>query len=174
MLTLATILGGGGPTLSVDGFYAIDFLVYVGILVFLLKKPTQAFLQSRRANLTKDIEEARKMREEAQARLKEYDARLGSLEEEIQGILDDARAAGEKERQRIMVEASKAAERMRLDAQERLAQETRKLQLELKQRMVDMSVDIAERIISEQISDTHRRNMVGDYIADLEQREGTL
>jgi len=171
---MALLAGGHGPSLNIEGFYLINFLVFVGILVYLLRKPLAKFLTERRAKMTKDIEEARKMRDEAEAKLAEYNTRLESLEDEIQGILDDARAHGEAERKRIMVEATRAAERLRTEAKTRIEQETRKLQLELRRKMVDLSVEVAERIITEKITDTHRRRMVTEYIGDLEQHQGEL
>ncbi|MFT5429798.1 MAG: F-type H+-transporting ATPase subunit b [Myxococcota bacterium] len=171
---IALLSGGHGPSFNIEGFYAINFLVFVGFLVWKLKGPLAAFLTGRRDRMTKDIQEARQMREEAEAKLAEYDKRLGSLESEIQGILDDARAQGETERERIVAEATQAAERLRTEAKTRIEQETRKLQLELRRKMVDLSVEVAERIITEKITDTHRRRMVTEYIGDLENREGQL
>ncbi len=171
---MITLLSGGGPSFAVEGYYVIDFIIYVGLLVFFLRKPLAAFVTERRARIMHDIEEARKLREEAEAKLNDYQNRLDNLEAEIKGILDEARKAGEDQRKRILIDAAKSAERMREDARARLEQETRKLQQELRIKTVELAVQVAETAIVKDISNTHRKRFVDEYITDLESRQGEL
>lgn len=164
----------GGPSFAIEGYYLIDFAVYVGLLVFFLRKPIADFVATRRATIVADIEEARKLRDEAREKLVDYEKRLDNLEDEIQAILSDARTAGEEQRKQMMLEASKAAERLRADAKNRLETETRKLQHELQTRTVELAVQVAEGLISTKMAASHRRRFVSDYITDLEGREGEL
>ncbi len=171
---MGVLLSGGGPSFSVEGYYVIDFLVYVGLLVYFLRKPLQAFVEARRERIVHDIDEARKLREEAEAKLNDYQSRLDNLEAEIKGILDEARQAGEAQRKRILIDAAKSAERIRSDAKARIEQETRKLQHELRIKTVELAMQVAQKAIVEKISDKHRRRMVDEYITDLESRQGEL
>lgn len=174
MTTLGLILSGGGPSMAVEGFYVIDFAVYIGLLAYFLRKPLARFMTERRTRIVSEMDAARKARQEAQAQLADYSKRLANLETEIQGILDEARAAAEAQRTQILADATVTADRIRSDAQKRLEQESRKLEHVLRQRTVELSMEIAERIVSDQITDAHRRRFVAEYITDLESRQGQL
>jgi len=173
---MATILAGGGhgPSISIEGFYLIDFLVFVGLLVFLLRKPITAFIAQRRETLTAEITEAQKLRAEAEEQLKDYESRLANLEGEIARVMDEARQSAENERQRILTEANAAAERLTRDAQTRIEQATRRLEHELRVKMVELSVEKAEDLIATQVDDRIRRRHVTEYISSLESQAGQL
>jgi F-type H+-transporting ATPase subunit b len=173
---MATLLAGGGhgPSISIEGFYLIDFLVFVGILVYFLRKPLAAYITERRATLTVEITEAQKLREEAEAKLKDYETRLDSLEDEIARVMEEARQAAENERVRILNDANAAAERLTKDAQTRIEQATRRLEHELRIKMVELSVEKAEELIATKVDDRVRRRHVTEYISSLESQAGQL
>ena len=172
---MATLLAGGhGPSLNIEGFYTIDFLVFVGILVFFLRKPLANFIAQRRATLTSEIAEAQKLRAEAEAKLKDYESRLASLEDEVARVMSEARQSAENERTRILDEANAAAERLARDAQIRIEQATRRLEHELRVRMVELSVEKAEELIATKVDDRVRRQHVTEYISSLESQAGQL
>lgn len=172
---IATLLSGGhGFDFKVQGYYIIDFLVYAAILVVVLRKPISAFVALRRERVVKDIEEARVLRTEAETKLADYERRLATLESEAQQILADARRAGEAERTRILSEATAAAAKIRADATARLEQEGRKLEFELKLHAVELAGQVAEKLVTERITDNHRRALFNDYVTNLENRPGGI
>ncbi|MFT7621810.1 MAG: F-type H+-transporting ATPase subunit b [Myxococcota bacterium] len=172
-MILNTIMSGGFE-MNIHGFYIIDFVVYVGALYWFLRKPVAAFVVARRERIMNDMDEAKKMRDDAQAQLEEYRNRLDGLEDEIAQLLEDARKAGEAQRERLMLEANRAAERVRTEATARLEQEGRILKSQLQVRSIELAMGVAEKIVSDQLTDAHRRRFVGDYISDVEARQGEL
>ena len=169
MLTLLA----GGPSLFIEGFYLIDFIVLLSLLIWLTKKPLRNFVTSRRARIVTDMEEAQKMRAEAEAKLKEYEARLAHIEEEIQEILAAARAAGEEERKQILVAATHAAEQIRSDAKARLEQEGRKLTKSLREQMVSLALKEAQTNL-QGTADKNQGQFVTQYIDQIQKVEGLL
>ncbi len=167
---MGLLASGHGFQWGVQGLYILDFTVYVGALVILLRKPIQEFVALRRARLVKDIEESRALRIEKEALLADYTQRLASLEAERQQVLSDARAAGESEARRIVAEAEQAVARIQRDAQARIEQETRKIEQELRLHAVKIAGAEAERLVVERISDNDRRKMFTDYVEHLETR----
>ena len=103
----------------------INFIVWLVALTYLLRKPMSEFLINRREQVASQLEEARRLKEEAERTYQEYSERLDQLDEERASLLEEMRAAGEAERKRIIEEAEAKAARMRKDAQflidERLA-----------------------------------------------------
>ena len=74
----------------------IAMLINFGILAagyyFLGKKPIAAALQTRRDTIAKEIEEAQRMKHEAEARAKTYQSKLENLEDELRATRDVPRA----------------------------------------------------------------------------------
>ena len=167
---MSILAGGHGFEFKVHGYYIIDFLVYAAILVVVLRKPLAAFLELRREKLVKEIEEARKLREEAERKLADYTTRLSAIESEAQQIFADARAQGEAERTRILAEATASAQKLRADAKTRLEQESKKLAHDLELHAVELATQVAERIIVERIGENHRKALFADYVDQVENK----
>ncbi len=167
---IALLAGGHGFEWKVQGFYILDFAVYVIALVVVLRKPISEFVALRRERLVKDIEESKALKAEKEALLAEYTRRLESLEAERQKVLADARAAGEAEAKRVLAEAELTVARIQRDAQARIEQETRKIEQELRLHAVQVASREAERLVVERISDNDRRKMFTDYVEHLESR----
>ena len=165
---ILTALLEHGPSFQIEGYYLINFLVFFGGLVYFLKKPLSEFASSRRRRIVAEMEEAQRLRAEAETKLAEYESRLAHLEEEMARVLADARAAGEADRKRILVEATLAAARIRQDAKTRIEQETKRIQHELEVKAVEMAMGVAEKLVAERLTEAHRRKYVADYISDLE------
>ena len=151
-------------------FYLIDVVVLLGILIWAARRAVPAFVQERRDRIVKDIEEAQRMRQEAESKLAEYEDRLAHLEEEIARILAEARKAGEEERERILEDARRASERIRKDATARLEQESARIANDMRLQLVHASMAEAETAVASRLTDAHERRFVGEYIADLEKR----
>lgn len=174
LLSPATALAaeGHGFVLSEHGFYILDFLVLIGLLVWFAKKPMKAWLEERAKQIQKEIDEARRMREAAEAKLREYEQKLSALEAEQKKILDAFVEAGEREKQRIVSEAESAANKMLADAERRIEQEAKRLQEALEHEAVDLAVGMSETVIRKRLEPTVQQRMVTDYIAGLEAMDG--
>jgi F-type H+-transporting ATPase subunit b len=166
-MMMVLLSAGHGPTWAIEGWYLIDFLIFVGVIVWLVRKPLAEFVSSRRERIVADMKEARELRDQARAKLSEYENRLANLEQEIKQILNDARVAGEEERSRILSEATKTAERIRQDALARLDQERRKLEHQLQVQMVDMAVGSAEQKVLETIQDSDHARFIDEYVEQI-------
>jgi F-type H+-transporting ATPase subunit b len=163
---------GHGPSFTIEGFYLLDFIIFVAVIVWLVRKPLASFVDTRHKRIIADMEEAQSLRREAEEKLQDYESRLANLEEEIAQILSDARTAGEEERKRILSEAAKTAERIRSDAVERLEQERRKLEHELQIKVVELAVNTAEGLIKSQISHGDHQRFIDEYVNDLSAIQG--
>ena len=76
-----------------DTFWALVALViFLGLMVY-LKVPAMVLgaLDKRADTIKKELEEARRLREEAQSLLAEYQRKAREAHEEAEGILDQAR-----------------------------------------------------------------------------------
>ncbi|HXN32599.1 MAG TPA: ATP synthase F0 subunit B, partial [Polyangiaceae bacterium] len=111
------------------------------------RKPIAAALQSRRDSIAKEIQDAQKMRQEAEERAKTYQAKLDRLEEEVRTARDALVRAGEAERERIVGDAEAKAERLRKDAQFLVEQELKQIRQDLWRDALDAAVAAAEELL---------------------------
>jgi len=149
----------------------IAMLVNFGILVagyYLLgRKPIAAGLQSRRDRIAKEIEEAQKMRREAEARAKLYQGKLAKLEDEVRIAREGLVRAGEAERDRIVLEAEAKGERMHRDAQFLVEQELKQIRLDLQRETVETAIAAAEELLKKRVTMADQERLAEDYLSDL-------
>lgn len=149
----------------------IAMLVNFGILVagyYLLgRKPIAAGLQSRRDRIAKEIEEAQKMRHEAEERAKFYQVKLEKLTEEVRMAREGLVRAGEAERDRIVLEAEAKGERMKRDAQFLVEQELKQIRVDLQRETVETAIAAAEELLKKRVTMADQERLAEDYLADL-------
>jgi F-type H+-transporting ATPase subunit b len=152
---------------KIQGFYIIDFLVFVGILVWAGRKPIAALLDKRHADVAKEIAAARVVRDEAQAKYDEYKQRIDGLEQDLQKMMADVRIGTESEVQRILADAHAQVERMTAEEQLRLAQESKRLRLELQNDAAKIALEMAEATLKQRLDAAGQRKSIDRAAADL-------
>jgi F-type H+-transporting ATPase subunit b len=150
----------------------INFGILVAAYYLLGKKPVAAALQGRRDTIAKEIDEAQRMRREAEVRAKTYQAKLEKLEEEMAMARTALVQAGEAERDRIVTEAEAKAERMRKDAEFLVEQELKQIRHDLLRDTVDAAVTAAEELLRKRVTQADHERLAEDYLADLGGKRG--
>jgi F-type H+-transporting ATPase subunit b len=145
----------------------INFGILIGGYYLLGKDAVGAGLKARRDSIQKDIEEASRMRQEAEERAKKYQARLEGLEQEMAQARDALVRSGEAERDRIVKEAEAKAERMRKDAEFLVEQEMKQIRLDLWKDAVDAAVVAAEELLKKRVTPADQERLAEEYLADL-------
>jgi F-type H+-transporting ATPase subunit b len=156
---------------TVDTPPFLAMLINFGILVAgyyaLGKKPIAAALRSRRDRIAKDIEEAQRMRREAEKRAKTYQAKLDKLEDELKVARDALVRAGEAEKERIVTEAQAKAQRMRKDAEFVVEQELKQIRVDLQRETVEAAIATAEELLKKRVTQADQERLAEDYLSDL-------
>jgi F0F1-type ATP synthase membrane subunit b/b' len=152
----------------------IAMLINFGILAagyyFLGRKPVAAGLQARRDTISKEIEEAQRMKHEAEERAKTYQSKLEKLEDELRATRESLLRAGEAESERIVREAETKADRMRKEAEFLVEQELKQLRGDLWRDTVDAAVAAAEELLKKRVTPADQERLAEDYLADLGSR----
>lgn len=118
---------GGGDGANVEKelellFYAsINFVLFVGLIVYFLRRPTKEYLRSRYLEITRELDRISHRRDELQTELDEARARLDRVDEEGQKLVDDMVAAGEREREHELKQAERLAQAIADGAEQRIA-----------------------------------------------------
>jgi F-type H+-transporting ATPase subunit b len=155
-------------------YSAINFLILIGIYWYFGRKPIAEALATRRANVAKEIEEAQRMKDEAEARAKQYQAKLASLEQELATARQALVDAGRGEKERIVKEAEEKAARMKKDAEFLIDQELKQMRQDLWRDTVALAVGTAEELLKKRITQADQERIAEDYLADLAPRRPSL
>jgi F0F1-type ATP synthase membrane subunit b/b' len=148
----------------------LNFVLLVGMYVWLGKKPIREALKARRASVAKEIEEAQRMRQEAEDRAVVYQKKLEHLEEELKETRASLVQAGKGDRDRIIREAEEKATRMEKDAVFLIDQEMKQLRADLTREAVEIAITAAEEILRKRVTPVDQERLAEDYLAELAAR----
>jgi F-type H+-transporting ATPase subunit b len=146
----------------------IGVCIFFGILIW-KKIPQSVFklLDDRAAAIAKELDEAQKLREEAEALLAQYKAKHANAEAEASAILEEARG----EAQRYGKEAREALdaqiERRAKVAKEKIAQAEAQALAEVRALAADAAVRAAEQLIAERLTDARSGDMIKSAIKEI-------
>jgi F-type H+-transporting ATPase subunit b len=149
------------------GGMLINFVLLMAMYYSLGRKPVGEALRTRRVTIAKDIEEAQKMRHEAEERAVKYQEKLKHLEVELKETREALRSAGEADRDRIVREAEEKAARMERDARFLVEQEMKQMRGELTREAIEMAVVAAEELLKKRITASDQERLAEDYLAEL-------
>jgi F-type H+-transporting ATPase subunit b len=154
--------------------YAALFLNF-GILAYgyyrFGKQPVADALKKHKASIAKEIEEAQRMKHEAEARAKQYQGKLQHLETELAEARLALEEAGKSERERIVKDAEEKAARMQKDAAFMLEQESKQLRIDLQRETVLAALGAAEELLKKRVTGADQERLAEEFLASLEQRE---
>ena len=177
--------GGGHKTVHLDNWFSFDYgpgkthqngplgfaLVNFALLIYLLvrftKKPLTGFLAGRHDKIKNDLAEAAALREKAEAKLAEINAKLNKFEQDVNQMKADVAKDAELEKQRIIAAAEAEAERLVKHAEETLAQELRRARAMIEAEAVESSLALAEERIRKNINDADRKRLNEEYISRI-------
>jgi len=145
----------------------ISFVLLIVLLSRFVKKPLAAFLSGRQAEVQNAIEQSARKKEEAEALLSEWQRKVDSLGREIQDLHERIRAEGEAEQKKIVSRAQEEGERIRQQAGVIAEQELTKVRAALKKEMVDLSVELAEKLLKEAIQPQDQERLIQEYIGKV-------
>jgi F-type H+-transporting ATPase subunit b len=151
---------------------AVWTLVIFVIVVVVLGKfawgPVLALLQQREEFIHRSLSDAKRDRDEAEARLKEYAAKLQTAQREAVAILEEARRDADRLREELRGRAKTEADTMIKNAERQVQLETTRALQRIRQEAVDLSVMIASRLLQRNISKEDNEKLIADAMKQIE------
>lgn len=130
----------------------INSAILFTILIGAGRKPVAEALKKRKARIVAGMEEAARMKAEAEKQLAEYEAKLANIDTEIERIRRDMRESADIERRRILTEAKERRERMERDARLLVEQELKAARESLMRETVIGAIRSAQELLATQLS----------------------
>jgi len=148
-------------------FTAINVIVIVLVLSWLLYKPVRKFLNDRKERIAADLAEAATNKADAEEKRTLYEGKLIAISSERDDILESARkAAGERETEIINGANSEAAviiERAKLE----IEREREKARDEMRTQIVQVSALMAEKLLGGGMDEGTKDKILNEAIAEL-------
>lgn len=145
----------------------LAFVLVVGFLAKPIMRGVSASLDGRADKIRTQIDEARKLREEAQSLLAEYQRKQRDALAEAESIVAQAK----EESVRLQAQAEKdlehAIERRKAQALERIAQSEAQALASVRNTAVDVAIAAAEKLVRDQMSGDRQAALVDQSIQDL-------
>jgi F-type H+-transporting ATPase subunit b len=124
-------------------------------------------LDDRAAAIKSQLDEAKRLREEAETLLKEYRAKTANVSEEVQGIIDQAKAAAERAADEARVQLQQQIERRAKMAEEKIAQAEAEALADVRAAAASTSSAAAAIVIGKQLDGSKGDGVVDSAIRDL-------
>jgi F-type H+-transporting ATPase subunit b len=147
---------------------ALGFVAIIGIFVWQgVPRMIGALLDARAAAIRAELEEARRLREEAGRLLDSYRAKAGAAEKEAATILADAKAEAERFAAETRAQLRAQLERRTQVAQEKIGQAEAQAMAEIRATAADAATAAAEKLIAARLDQSRTSALIEQSIKDL-------
>ena len=150
----------------------IAFLIIWIVLAKLVWPQVMKMMDERQKKIQDDLDAAEKSRLEAAESAKSYEEKIVDAHREADKIISSAKKEAEEERSRILAKAQKEAADVISKAHGAVESERHKAMIELSGSVVDLSVEIATKIIGNDLSEAEQRKLAEKYLAEVGAPDG--
>ncbi len=164
-VTLRADENGGGSDLTLTW---INFAILVGVGGYFLAKFLPPFFRSRTSEIQKGILEAQQIKREAEARMREVEAKLAALGAEIEKFRSGAQAEMEQEGARIRQETARHIQKLGEQAEREIETAGKLARRQLQAYAAKLSLDLAEERVREKLTPPVENGLIEDFVSDLE------
>ena len=144
-----------------------NFLVFFGLLGYLLRQPVREFFAGRTRAIQEGMESGRRAREEAAERLQEVESRLERLEAEIAELRAIAAREGATERTHLQEAAHGETERIFAVAEQEIRALAKAARGELKSHVAGLAAELAEQRIRARLTPERQVVLLREYTGSL-------
>ena len=156
---------------TAEFWVAVAFFGFVGLLVYYnVPGMITKALDDRADAIRSELDEARRLREEAQQLLADYQRKSREAEDEANAIIEQARREAEALAAETRQSLKESLERRTKLAEEKIARAEAQALNEVRSAAVDSAVAAAERIIKRKVTPDVNARLVDQSIGDVKRR----
>ena len=141
------------------------------ILLWMLRKfawgPVLGLLEARRQKIAGEFAEAARRQAAADDARTNLETQLREIESQKRVKIQEGVAEGQRVAGEIHAQAQKAAHDRLTQAEDEVARELEKSKELLKEKMIDLALRGAEKVLREKLDDAHQRKLVGEFIDEV-------
>lgn len=149
----------------------VFMLLNFGLLLWILGKylvpAAHKMSEERHDQIKSALDEAAKLRDQAKAKLAEYETRIKGVDDEIKKLVDGIRADAESDKARILEAAQRQAAQMKKDAEQRIAAEIELARTQLTKEVTAAAVGATEKLLKDKATPDDQRKLVSSFIEGI-------
>jgi len=153
-----------------ESWVLVAFVIFVAVMLRPIRRAALAALDKRAERIKSQIEEAERLRDEAQRLLAEHERKQRQALGEAEGILAHARAEAERHRERAAAELDAALKRREQQAMDRIAQAEAQAVAEVRGAAVDVAVAATRRLLRDKLDQAKQDELIGQAIKELPEK----
>jgi F-type H+-transporting ATPase subunit b len=156
------------PLLEAETWVAIAFLIFVGILIYAgVPKLLIGALDNRAKRVQAELDEARRLKEEAQKLLAEYQGKQKQAETEAAGIIAGAKSEAERIAAESKTKMEEFVARRTKMAETKIAQAEAQAVADVRAAAAEAAVTAAEKILTESVKGKVADDLLSRGIGDV-------
>ncbi len=144
-----------------------NLLILMLILKKFLFKPVQKIMAERQSQVDELYAGAEEAKNQAEADRKLYSEKLSGAKAEADSIIKNATKRADRQGEEIIEEAKAKAADIALRAEADIEREKKKAMSELKNEISEISVQIAESVVSREIKEGDHKELIDSFIDKL-------
>jgi F-type H+-transporting ATPase subunit b len=152
---------------GLEAWKFFNLFIFVGLLVYVLRRPLRESLAARRESVRRELIRAREERAAAEAKLKEVEARLARLDSEVAAVRAQAEREAAEERERIARATEEEMRKLREQAQREIEGAGKAARQELRRYAAEQSTRLAEEMIRRDMRAEDDARLMSDYVESL-------
>lgn len=155
------------------GMLVWTWITFVAVLLVLWKvawKPLLGAVESRENRINDSLQKAENARQEAEKLLAQQHEKLAVAQEEIQGMIKEARQTAEKMRNDLIEQARTDAEKVKERARSDIEKERDMMMVSLKKEIANLVLETTSKLLGVAVDKDRHQKMIDDSIASFGQK----
>ncbi|WP_051881355.1 F0F1 ATP synthase subunit B [Parvularcula oceani] len=158
----------GSPLEDTNLWVLVAFVLVLGLLFWQgVHKRVKSSLDERAAGIRSQLDEARELREEAQALLAHYQKQQREAEDEAKAIIDQAKADAKIMTREARAQIDEQLARRTKAAQERISRAEAQAVADMRGQTADLAVAAARRIIADRVDARAQEALIDRAIGEV-------
>ena len=146
----------------------VAFIIFV-ILALVAKAPSMIakLLDSEIDRIKNELDDARKLKEESNSLLADYERKVQNTKEEAEKILDQAKTTAKNHDESARKKVEEYIKRAEQQSIEKIAQAEKMALSKVNQEIVSNSIEVAEKIVSENITEDNYKKLFSQSVQQI-------
>jgi F-type H+-transporting ATPase subunit b len=169
-------LAGEAGVITINGTVIVElitFLVMMAVLARWVYPEIVRLAEARQRAIAEQLTEAEKSRADAEARLKEADAKLNEARKTAQSVIEAATRSGEQLRQELKQKAEEEAKRLTVAARKEIEAERERAIQSVRNEVAGLVVAATEKVIGETLDEGKHKQLIERAIAEVASGDGS-
>jgi F-type H+-transporting ATPase subunit b len=147
---------------------AFNFLILLWLLQRFAYKPLLRMLDERSRRIRGDLDEARRLREEAERDRETYRTQLNRARDEARSILEEANNVATRIRTQALSDAESQHAALLDRARDEIGREKETAIAELRREVADLAIMAASHVVGRSLDDADRRRLVDEALTEVQ------